>query len=317
MISGFDISNYQGLHSVADFQSAKAAGFLFVAIKCSEGVGYADPDFTNNWANAGAAGLARIAYHFCRPSNNSAASEVNWFLRCLGSAIGPGDNVAADVEAAAGEVGPWVASFLGALQAPTGVAKPFLYSGNWFIPGHLDYAPLVTYPLWDAIYNTGTVWPTPVAPWTTVSVWQHADNQAVPGFGNVDGDRYNGTIDSLKALGKGGTPTGDFMTLDDYRLVVKQWYVWPPMNRNPAQNEIDFWAGKLAGGENGEAVVDEFTGGAEFQQKLAASHAPGPVGPTGPQGPTGPPGSSTIDPNGAKAVKTLKDVAATINADLA
>ncbi len=297
MISGMDISNYQGQHGVADFQAAKAAGFSFCAIKCSEGVGYADPDFVNNWNNAGTAGLARIAYHFCRPSNNTAANEVTWFLKCLSAVtLAPGDNVAADVEVAVGEVGPWVAAFLGALQGPTGVSRPFLYSGNWFIPGHLDDAALATYPLWDAVYNTGTTFPTPVSPWTTITVWQNANNQAVPGFGNVDGDRFNGSISQLQSYGKGGVPaTGDSMTLDDYRLIVKAWYVWPPMNRTPSQSEVDYWAGQLANGANGEAVMDAFTSSSEFQTKLATMKQPGPPGPAGTPGSAGPPGA-TFDP---------------------
>jgi GH25 family lysozyme M1 (1,4-beta-N-acetylmuramidase) len=315
MIAGFDISNYQGAHSVANFQSAKAAGFVFVAIKASEGTSYADPDFVTNWNNAGAAGLVRIAYHFCHPSSNAAAAEVAWFLKCLSAVtMAPGDNVAADVEQATGEVGSWVAAFLGALQAPTGVVRPFIYSGNWFIPGHLDFAPLSGYPLWDAVYNSGNTIPAPVSPWATVTVWQHADNQAVPGFGNVDGDYYGSTIESLQSFGK----SGDILTPSQL-INLKRSMVIPIRLRNeswpPGQADVDSYATQISDDfSNYEQIITNVmtTFNNNHQPSLwdqvqalksEISNLPAPT--------------PTTDPNVAKAVKALKDAAAVITADLA
>ena len=53
----------------------------------------------------------------------------------------------------------------------------------------------------------------------------------------------------------------------DYNLVVKSWYLFA-FHRNPAQSEVDYWVGKLKGGENGEQVLDEFFSSAEGQAFL-------------------------------------------------
>jgi len=65
------------------------------------------------------------------------------------------------------------------------------------------------------------------------------------------------------------------MTAQDYQLIVKGWYVFPPLKRNPLQSEVDFWVNKLLGGENPEQVLDEFTSSPEFVQAMQALYSQG------------------------------------------
>jgi GH25 family lysozyme M1 (1,4-beta-N-acetylmuramidase) len=229
MIRGFDISNWQGAPALAKFQQAKAAGYQFVAIKASEGT-WRDPTFAGNWQYAQQAGLARIAYHFARPGTGATAEAVTFALAVrVAGGLSVGDNIAIDAEAGSGEVGPYVHDLLHQSEQMMGLTAGFIYTGNWFIGGHLDHPPLTEHHLWDAVYNSGATFPAAVGPWSgqQVVIWQHADNEQVPGFGAIDGDLFGGTIDQLRALGKGGTTTtttgGDDMgmTDDDKKWVAR------------------------------------------------------------------------------------------------
>ena len=76
-IHGIDASRWQG---EIDWHQARKAGISFAYLKATEGGDLADPRFKEYWRGAGAAGVARGAYHyfyFCRP----AAEQARWFIR--------------------------------------------------------------------------------------------------------------------------------------------------------------------------------------------------------------------------------------------
>jgi len=61
---------------------------------------------------------------------------------------------------------------------------------------------LADYPLWIAQYTTAAQ---PVIPpvWNAWTFWQYTDKGGVDGInGDVDHNRFNGTLDNLKALAK-------------------------------------------------------------------------------------------------------------------
>jgi lysozyme len=64
---GIDVSHHQGR---IEWSRVAADGISFAYIKATEGGDFVDPRFRENWDAAGAAGLARGAYHFfslCTP----------------------------------------------------------------------------------------------------------------------------------------------------------------------------------------------------------------------------------------------------------
>jgi len=66
-IRGIDVSHHQG---EIDWSQVAADDVAFAYIKASEGGDFRDGAFARNWTGAGAAGLARGAYHFftlCKP----------------------------------------------------------------------------------------------------------------------------------------------------------------------------------------------------------------------------------------------------------
>ena len=60
-VRGIDVSHYQGdIH----WDTVAASNIRFAYIKATEGAGYDDPGFKQNWDEAAAAHIARGAYHF-------------------------------------------------------------------------------------------------------------------------------------------------------------------------------------------------------------------------------------------------------------
>lgn len=62
-VRGIDISAHNG---AVDFDALKAAGYEFVLLKASEGIGFKDQAFFGNYRKANKAGLKVGAYHFFR-----------------------------------------------------------------------------------------------------------------------------------------------------------------------------------------------------------------------------------------------------------
>src|SRR6266436_8221310 len=78
---GIDVSGHQG--SGIDWTSVQGSGVTFAWAKATEGIGFADVDFTINETNAKAAGVLIGAYHYARPDLNlgtaGADQEAAWF----------------------------------------------------------------------------------------------------------------------------------------------------------------------------------------------------------------------------------------------
>ncbi len=78
-LKGVDASHYQG---DVDWKKVKNAGYVFVILKATDGLGQ-DSTFSRNRAKATEAGLIVGAYHFYRP-RHSVAAQVRNFLKTIG-----------------------------------------------------------------------------------------------------------------------------------------------------------------------------------------------------------------------------------------
>ena len=156
----------------------------------------------------------RGAYHFAFESSGQTfpgdgpEAEAQYFVAELNRAGGlsAGDLLALDLEDGNGPLGDWCLRWLQRVEALTGV-RAFCYTGAWFAGPHgLGSVPaLSSYPLWLADYDGE--WPDPIPPWKTVTLWQSSSNGRVSGVsGDVDLDQFAGSVDELRALGKGGPP---------------------------------------------------------------------------------------------------------------
>lgn len=205
---GVDVSNNQG---VIDWAAVRASGRLFAAIKASgdetaSGV-YLDRYFPENWHTSRAQGMARIAYHYAKPSRVPPSQSVGTLQRALAAVGGlqPGDNVALDIEDPDVPDGQslhqWVAEWLDLAARAFGVPTPWKYSAHYYTSTHdLEHDDLGGYPTWWAAYQATQ--PPASRGWGPIWIWQHDAHGTVPGVaGPCDLDVFNGTFDELRALG--------------------------------------------------------------------------------------------------------------------
>jgi lysozyme len=207
---GIDVAKYQG---DVNWPVVKQAGYDFAFVKATEGVGYIDPKFERNWDKAQDAGLLVGAYHFARVSKSptleeDARREANWFAATIGDLEGRLPPVLdiewdkrADSVIKPAEVIAWCLTFLSELSTRT-LRMPIVYTGPSFWKYRLQSTALLNiYPLWEANYTSASQ-PKKMAAWPKWTFWQWTSKEPLPGAArtNVDGNRFNGTLDELKKL---------------------------------------------------------------------------------------------------------------------
>jgi lysozyme len=221
-LRGVDVSHWNGN---PDWGVVAGNGYLFAIAKATEGLTGNDAKFATNWQGVKDAGLVRGAYHFARPSNNSAADEADHFLGRLDAAggIAAGDLLALDMEDtnAAGDLHDWTLTWLQRVERQVGF-KPLFYSGGWYMRPHglTGQDDLAAYPLWYSGYNY-TFGNVPAAPssWNGVVIHQYSDKGTVPGITGhaVDLDYFGGsTADDLRYYGS--PASADAAPVSSYRV---------------------------------------------------------------------------------------------------
>ena len=198
MLSGIDVSNNQGA-----VQWPLALGGLdFVLVKASEGVGFADAQFSSNWS-----ALRRVpsrgAYHFARPDRNSPEEEASYFLSVVPPLL-RGDLLALDLEVG-DQVGDWARRWFRTVDRWLGKPCP-LYTNLDYIRNHgLSMAVVGRRPLWLAEPSVAD-YPDPPLDWDNVAIWQ-SGAKAVDGIaGLVDTNLSTLTIGDLDAMGYAPSP---------------------------------------------------------------------------------------------------------------
>jgi lysozyme len=208
--AGIDVSHFQG---AVNWPAVAASGVVVAYAKATDGGTTSDRKFAANWAGMKAAGILRGAYHFFRPAT-SAAAQADYFVQKVG-ALAPGDlppmldleetKTATSPEQwaviAAGARVPLVMTWLTRVEAALKL-RPILYTRSGFVEAYLpDPGPLTAYPIWVAHYTNQ---PAPAMPpgWRAWTFWQFSKTGNVAGItGPADLDRFNGTLDQLRALG--------------------------------------------------------------------------------------------------------------------
>ncbi len=193
---GADVSIYQGNFTWA------GRGLAFGYARVSDGTGYLDPTFAQNWAAMKAAGVLRGAYQYFEPGEDPTA-QANMVVNAVGQ-LGAGDMPCMiDVEATGGQSPATIAShiqtWINVVKAGTG-KTPIIYTGAYFWDGSVQSTAFGGYPLWIAAY--GPSCPSVPNGWSNWTFWQYCDGETKycsngQGF---DRDVFNGTADQLKAL---------------------------------------------------------------------------------------------------------------------
>ncbi len=204
-VKGIDVSYYQGN---IDWTRVKNDGVKYAFIRVSDGLGTIDSKFETYWAQSRANGIIHGAYQFFRP-NQDPIAQAELFLDKLGNTIADDDlPPVIDIEAAGGLTPAQVAAkakqWIDHVEAALGV-KPIIYTGFYFWRDQVG-APAygAQHPLWHAQY-TSAACPNISAPWTEWAFWQFTSSGSADGIaGNVDVNRFDGTMAELMALTPGG-----------------------------------------------------------------------------------------------------------------
>ncbi|MGA5823633.1 lysozyme [Kitasatospora sp. NPDC094028] len=204
---GMDVASYQGN---VDWSTAAANGAQFAYVKATEGTGYTNPYFAQQYNGSYNAGMIRGAYHFALPNSSSGATQANYFVSHGGGWSADGQTLppALDIEynpygatcyglSQWGMVN-WIRDFSNTVHNLTGRYPTIYTTTNWWsqCTGN-DGSFGSTNPLWIARYSSspGTL----PNGWGYQTFWQYADSGTFPGDQNL----FNGASDRLSALALG------------------------------------------------------------------------------------------------------------------
>ncbi|PFG48588.1 GH25 family lysozyme M1 (1,4-beta-N-acetylmuramidase) [Amycolatopsis sulphurea] len=203
---GHDVSGHQG---AVNWAGAASAGAKFVYIKATEGTGFVNPQFAQQYNGAYGAGIVRGSYHFARPDVSDGAAQAEYFLAHGGGWSADGKTLPGALDAeynpygetcygkdAAGMVA-WIKAFSETYRARTGRLPTIYTSTSWWKTCTGNSAAFGGNPLWLARYNT-KVGELP-AGWGQQAIWQFANSGSLPG----DQNWLNGTASALRNLAIG------------------------------------------------------------------------------------------------------------------
>jgi murein DD-endopeptidase MepM/ murein hydrolase activator NlpD len=212
VLHGIDVSNHQG-----DINLALMPGD-FMAIKVSEGVGWADAKAERNARNV-PEGVQRILYHYARPDKgNKAEDELAWFIECALKIARPGDILCLDWEhGTPEELGhvEWVDIFCTGLQFRFGgIPLPYMgrkgidAAGERWAPVEAKF-PHLWYPAYGKDQTIEGYHPEqngarPPVVWggKPMLIWQYSQRGRLPGYtGDLDLNVAYCSREELAALG--------------------------------------------------------------------------------------------------------------------
>lgn len=258
MLLGIDYSSHQ---QAVNFGAVAGAGYAFATGKVTGGSQYTNPYFGAQFTAAGKAGLVRGIYHYdAEPTvaTGTATEEAVHFLRNLPVPLPDWTHLALDAEERATRD---VARYLTWLRTVRDATKttPLFYTYPAFIneASDLPWGDLAEFPLWYAWYpndisNIAQLQlPSAPAGWPRVTIWQYSGGAPVPGTSfPTDLNRFDGTLDELRALGKPGDLNAEVAPMPPDPATVRAYL----NDQHQTILEINF--GGYADSIDGYTVVD-------------------------------------------------------------
>ncbi|WP_092529976.1 lysozyme [Amycolatopsis arida] len=203
-VPGIDVSGWQ---KNVDWQYWWNQGKRFAYVKATEGTGYKNPYFTQQYNGSYNIGMIRGSYHFALPDRSSGAVQANYFVNNGGGWSRDGKTLpgALDMEynpygstcygKSQAAMGAWIRDFHDTYHARTGRWPVIYTSTSWWnqcVGTSQNFGGTV--PLWVARYSS-SVGSLPYG-WGFYTFWQYTSSP-------IDQNTFNGAYDRLKVLATG------------------------------------------------------------------------------------------------------------------
>lgn len=198
-VPGIDVSGWQGN---VDWSYWWGEGKRFAYVKATEGTGYENPYFAQQYNGSYNVGMIRGAYHFALPDRSSGAAQANYFVDNGGGWSADGKTLPGALDMEYNPYGPtcyglsksgmtaWIKDFSDTYHARTG-RYPVIYTSTSWWNQCVDGAFAATNPLWIARYAS-TVGTLPYN-WGFHTFWQYSSSP-------IDQNTFNGAYDRLQVL---------------------------------------------------------------------------------------------------------------------
>jgi GH25 family lysozyme M1 (1,4-beta-N-acetylmuramidase) len=195
-VPGIDVSGHQGN---VNWPAQWNAGKRFVWVKATEGTGYRNPYFAQQYNGSYNQGFIRGAYHFALPDRSSGATQATFFSNNGGGWSADGRTLpgAMDMEynpygatcygLSRAAMTQWILDFSNTYKARWDKYPAIYTSTSWWsqcVSG--DFSS--TNPLWVARYSS-SVGTLPCC-WSFYTVWQYSSTP-------IDQNTFNGSYDRL------------------------------------------------------------------------------------------------------------------------
>jgi GH25 family lysozyme M1 (1,4-beta-N-acetylmuramidase) len=206
-VLGLDVSSHQGN---VNWPAVTAAGARFAYVKATEGTGYTNPFFAQQYNGSYQFGMIRGAYHFALPNVSGGAAQADYFVNHGGGWSRDGRTLPPGLDIEYNPYGStcyglsqagmrsWIQAFSDRVHARTGRYPTVYTSTTWWVTCTGNWSGLgSTNPLFVAQYASSPgALPSGWGFWT---FWQYAASGTYPG----DQDYFNGDTNRLTALALG------------------------------------------------------------------------------------------------------------------
>lgn len=203
-VRGIDVSGWQ---KNVNWKYWWKKGKRFAYVKATEGTGYTNPYYPQQYNGSRRVGMTRGSYHFALPNRSSGAAQAVYFVTNGGGWSRDGRTLPGAVDLEWNPYGPacygkskagmraWIKSFHDTYRTRTGRWPVIYTSTSWWshcVGGGHRFGKTV--PLWIARYssNVGALPPG----WNRYTFWQYSSDP-------IDQNAFNGSHARLRALANG------------------------------------------------------------------------------------------------------------------
>ncbi len=203
-VRGIDVSGWQ---KNVNWKYWWKKGKRFAYVKATEGTGYKNPYYSQQYNGSRRVGMIRGAYHFALPNRSSGGAQAVYFVTNGGGWTRDGKTLPGALDLEWNPYGPacygkskagmraWIKAFHDTYEARTGRWPVIYTSTSWWshcVGGGHAFGKTV--PLWVARYssNVGALPPG----WNRYTFWQYSSDP-------IDQNKFNGNHTRLRALANG------------------------------------------------------------------------------------------------------------------